>query len=166
MKNSIKTSGISIKDALNDKIIKKVVTKKSYRSYKDKLQDPKWQKKRLEILNRDNWKCQKCGDENKTLHVHHIEYKPCREPWQYDNENFVTLCYDCHYYVEQNIKYSKSLEFDKPNFNEIHIIYAPTSHKGEMTMIHNSDFISIYDGRVNCCNFSINGTFHLYLKTL
>lgn len=31
--------------------------------YKEKLKDPRWQKKRLQIFERDDWCCQKCGDE-------------------------------------------------------------------------------------------------------
>ena len=32
--------------------------------YSEKLKDPRWQKKRLEILERDNFRCQYCGDKN------------------------------------------------------------------------------------------------------
>jgi hypothetical protein len=49
--------------------------------YSQKLKDPRWQKKRLEILERDGWKCMACGDKEKTLHVHHIFYLPGKEPW-------------------------------------------------------------------------------------
>ena len=43
-------------------------------TYKEKLLDPRWQKKRLEILNRDNFTCQCCGDDKKTLNIHHKYY--------------------------------------------------------------------------------------------
>lgn len=66
-------------------------------NYKEKLQDPRWQKKRLEILSRDSFTCQHCGSEKKTLHVHHVNYEKGKEPWDYPNHNFVTLCQDCHY---------------------------------------------------------------------
>ena len=42
--------------------------------YAEKLKDPRWQKKRLEILERDAWVCQKCFDTKSTLHVHHRIY--------------------------------------------------------------------------------------------
>lgn len=45
------------------------------KSYSEKLLDPRWQKKRLEILARDNWTCQRCGAVNCELHVHHA----CRD---------------------------------------------------------------------------------------
>jgi hypothetical protein len=65
-------------------------------NYSDKLKDPRWQKKRLEILNRDKWTCQICFDTEKTLHVHHRRYLRGREPWDIPNECLVTLCESCH----------------------------------------------------------------------
>lgn len=64
--------------------------------YSEKLKDPRWQKKRLEILARDDFKCQLCGDTKSTLVVHHRDYLPSKEPWDYPNDLLVTLCEDCH----------------------------------------------------------------------
>lgn len=44
-------------------------------SYAQKLLDPRWQKIRLHILERDNWQCQNCLNKNETLHVHHRSYR-------------------------------------------------------------------------------------------
>lgn len=65
-------------------------------SYSEKLKSPKWQKKRLEIFQRDNWKCQKCGNAENELIVHHTLYEKGVEPWEYDNDDLMTLCVDCH----------------------------------------------------------------------
>jgi len=65
-------------------------------TYKEKLKNPRWQKKRLEILERDNWECQNCGETKKTLCVHHRTYFLNRDPWEYENKIFITLCEDCH----------------------------------------------------------------------
>ena len=65
-------------------------------SYIEKLQDPRWQKKRLEILSRDKFECQCCGDTETTLHVHHLLYKRGLDPWEYDERELVTLCKNCH----------------------------------------------------------------------
>lgn len=65
-------------------------------SYAEKLKDPRWQKKRLEVLQRDEWKCVYCGADDKTLHVHHLMYWPGRDPWDYRNEFLQSLCYECH----------------------------------------------------------------------
>lgn len=60
------------------------------------LKDPRWQKKRLDILNRDNFKCQCCGNGELTLHVHHTKYIKGNDPWDYKNNFLVTLCELCH----------------------------------------------------------------------
>ena len=67
-------------------------------TYSDKLKDPRWQKKRLQILERDNWACVKCTDKESTLCVHHLKYHG--NPWESDNKDLVTLCEDCHEAVE------------------------------------------------------------------
>ena len=65
-------------------------------AYSDKLKDPRWQKKRLEILNRDNFACQKCFDDESTLNVHHKWYLPNVDPWDYPDELLITLCENHH----------------------------------------------------------------------
>lgn len=65
-------------------------------TYSEKLKNPKWQKKRLEILNRDEFTCRHCGDKETTLHVHHLRYKKKSDPWDYENEELITICEECH----------------------------------------------------------------------
>lgn len=64
-------------------------------TYSQKLRDPKWQKKRLLILERDGWKCCACGADDKNLQVHHLIYRKI-DPWAYPDEAYQTLCGDCH----------------------------------------------------------------------
>ncbi len=64
--------------------------------YSKKLRDPRWQKKRLKTFERDEWTCQMCGAEDKTLHAHHKYYVIGREPWDCDDYSLITLCKDCH----------------------------------------------------------------------
>jgi 5-methylcytosine-specific restriction endonuclease McrA len=64
-------------------------------TYAELLKDPRWQRKRLEILNRDEWMCM-CGDTTTTLHVHHRYYVKGRDPWEYPDFCYVTLCETCH----------------------------------------------------------------------
>lgn len=64
--------------------------------YSEQIKSPKWQKRRLDILNRDNFTCQICGCKDKTLHVHHTIYIPGRNIWEYEDNQLVTLCEDCH----------------------------------------------------------------------
>jgi hypothetical protein len=71
-------------------------------SYKEKLLDPRWQKKRLEVLERDNWTCQSCKETQKTLHVHHQKYS--RAPWSIKSDFLITYCERCHSTIEMLIK--------------------------------------------------------------
>ena len=64
--------------------------------YSDKLKNPQWQKKRLEILQRDEWTCRWCGEKEVSLHVHHVKYKKGKQPWESDNNDLITVCEYCH----------------------------------------------------------------------
>lgn len=68
----------------------------SKQNYWEKLRDPRWQRKRLEVMERDDFSCRSCGSNEKTLNVHHKTYRKNAEPWDYEDENFVTYCEDCH----------------------------------------------------------------------
>jgi len=79
-------------------------------NYSEKLRHPKWQKKRLEILQRDNFICTKCGDNETELHIHHLKYNG--EPYDVPNENLITVCKYCHIILEEfkaNPKIIKSI---------------------------------------------------------
>lgn len=65
-------------------------------AYLEKLRDPRWQKKRLEVFERDGWKCRSCDADDQTLNVHHWRYERGKEPWEYDLEDLYTLCDECH----------------------------------------------------------------------
>lgn len=56
--------------------------------------DPRWQRLRLLVMDRDNWACVHCGDCETTLHVHHKVY--CGKPWESSMEDLQTLCESCH----------------------------------------------------------------------
>jgi ssDNA-binding Zn-finger/Zn-ribbon topoisomerase 1 len=61
--------------------------------------DPRWQRKRLEIMKRDGFRCVACGDANSTLNVHHGRYESESfppAPWKTADEYMQTLCEKCH----------------------------------------------------------------------
>ena len=76
-------------------------------SYKEQYLDPRWQKKRLEVLDRDEWCCQRCYDNESTLHVHHRYYIKKTAIWDYPLEAFLTLCEECHEYETTTRKASE-----------------------------------------------------------
>jgi hypothetical protein len=68
-----------------------------FKTYSEKLKDPRWQKKRLEIFQRDDFTCTFCKSKHIELQVHHKEYEYGKEPWEYENDELETLCKECHY---------------------------------------------------------------------
>lgn len=72
------------------------ITKKTYGQ---KLLDPRWQKKKNKVLERDNYSCQLCGDTKSTLHVHHFSYSG--EPWDVEEYQLITFCDACHLLSEE-----------------------------------------------------------------
>jgi 5-methylcytosine-specific restriction endonuclease McrA len=63
-----------------------------------KYKHPNWQKKRLEVMEKADFECENCGDKDATLNVHHRFYVSGRDPWEYDVDELVCLCEDCHKY--------------------------------------------------------------------
>ena len=78
-------------------------------TYAEQIKDPRWQKKRLEIMERDKFMCRSCFSEEDTLHVHHTMYFKNRLIFDYDNRYLLTLCEDCHESITIAINNSKEL---------------------------------------------------------
>lgn len=77
-------------------------------SFSEQYKHPNWQKKRLEILERDQFTCQRCGDTESTLHVHHTYYGSNLKLWEYGDRGLITLCEECHekvHGISQSIKH-------------------------------------------------------------
>lgn len=65
-------------------------------TYQEQLKHPKWQKKRLEVLQHNKFICQECGEAEEELHVHHTQYKKGAAVWEYDVSELQCLCHSCH----------------------------------------------------------------------
>lgn len=65
-------------------------------TYSEQLRHPKWQRKRLEVLQAAGWECENCGDKETTLNVHHKRYIKGRMAWEYGRDELVALCEPCH----------------------------------------------------------------------
>ena len=77
-------------------------------AYWEKLRDPRWQKKRLEVMQAKDFCCEICGDGESILNVHHKAYFKGKEPWEYLNEQLACLCESCH---ENNHEKIDSLKY-------------------------------------------------------
>lgn len=65
-------------------------------TYYDLLKDPRWQKKRLEVMEQHNFKCEVCKNGDDTLYVHHGFYMKDCMPWDYPDNSLHCLCETCH----------------------------------------------------------------------
>lgn len=64
-------------------------------TYQEKLKDPRWQRMRLEVMQRDRWFCRDCSDGARELQVHHCFYES-GDPWEMPSDLLITLCGPCH----------------------------------------------------------------------
>jgi hypothetical protein len=65
-------------------------------TYREQLQHPNWQRKRLEALDHYGFECQECGTADNMLHVHHRQYVKGRSAWEYSVAELNVLCDKCH----------------------------------------------------------------------
>lgn len=110
-----------------------------YMTYAEKLKHPKWQKKRLEILQRDNFKCKYCGDEETTLNIHHLKYNG-KNPWEISNEFLITTCQFCHQIIEK----SKAVKLFIEKIIQIKILKKDGSISKEFASISSTGTIAFF----------------------
>lgn len=65
-------------------------------TYWELLKHPKWQEKRLRIMERAGFKCEQCDTNEVTLNVHHKYYTKGANPWDYPDHALQCLCEPCH----------------------------------------------------------------------
>ena len=105
-------------------------------SYSEKLRDPRWQKKRLCVMQRDGFACRDCGDEKSTLQVHHCHYEK-GGPWMTDERFLLTLCADCH-------EKRGEIEHDlKSFFNEV-LASTPVGALDAIIELHGSQALDVF----------------------
>lgn len=83
-------------------------------SYSDDLRDPRWQRKRLEVMQREDFRCQDCKDATTTLNVHHTYYKRGHKPWEYPSASLRCLCERCHAGVTSTVAEMQQIIGDLP----------------------------------------------------
>lgn len=119
-------------------------------TYKEKLLDPRWQKKRLEIFKRDKFACKLCGDTETTLNIHHKKYIYGKNPWEYKNADLITLCQHCHNEVTDITKITNE-NFDNIKTYKVvykegsRISYTISGSKLFMSIYKNEEFLGGYE---------------------
>lgn len=109
--------------------------------YKEQIKSPKWQKRRLEIMQKDNFTCQLCGDTESMLNVHHLTYHKDKKIWEYEDWELITLCENCHKEEHSSID---------DVINEIESIKSRGVTVQEIKAALNSIDISLYLGHDDC----------------
>lgn len=122
-------------------------------TYKEQLADPRWQKKRLHIFERDKFTCQICLDTDTQLQVHHNYYDKTFKTmaWEYPSTCYRTLCSDCHKALTEHInEFGNDKEFDvlkikrngQPNFVFIYtngmLRFDVSKYEGSLTLMENT----------------------------
>jgi hypothetical protein len=115
----------------------------AYKSYYEKLKDPRWQKRRLEALSAADWRCELCYDNESTLHVHHKAYIKGKEPWDYDADQLAVLCEACHegtHDFDLFLEATSRLPVDGPNSRHLLGYFLQgTLRRDNLVFEHNSD---------------------------
>ncbi len=73
-----------------------------YMTYQEKLQDPRWLKKRTLLISARGGGCELCGNSQK-LTIHHGYYRFKTDPWDYDDDTLWVLCWPCHETTQQKL---------------------------------------------------------------
>lgn len=75
--------------------------------YAETLRDPRWQRRRLDVMAREQFTCEGCGSTDKSLDVHHGYYEYGKQPWEYPLQSLHCLCTKCHTIAGEQYKASK-----------------------------------------------------------
>lgn len=114
----------------------------NFMKYKEQLANPEWQKKRLQVFERDGFCCNLCSATDTELHVHHKEYHKGKKAWEYDLSNFMTVCKYCHEILEA-LKSAKATALSVGKF--IHpsgvITFSVVARIGKEILIFIFDYI-------------------------
>ncbi len=94
--------------------------------YWQQLQDSRWQRKRLEVLQRANFTCENCQtvSDGERLEVHHKFYEKGRLAWEYELNAFSCLCEVCHETVADAERILLSTIKPEDGENTLQLAYA------------------------------------------
>jgi hypothetical protein len=118
-----------------------------------------WNKRRELILERDEYKCQNCGQSYSNLEVHHIV--PLENGGSNSIGNLTTLCQDCHGSIHSNSKTaptrssnpsSKTASTQTNNSSSVGRAPSQKQRQSCPECTHSDCSHDRYDGRATFCN--------------
>lgn len=132
--------------------------------YNELLISPEWEARRSEILKKDEFKCRRCKKKQydkgiyTRLNVHHLRYVIGKLPWQYPDEELITLCESCHKTEHQILFYNKN-EIIQLNWKRIN------SHLYDNDIVSKSYEIKVEGKIINgCSEFLMNSYSNYYYR--
>jgi len=60
--------------------------------FADKFEDPRWKRKRDDLLSRRNYECEDCGELHRDAQVHICYYTKGRKLWEYPDRAYKCYC--------------------------------------------------------------------------
>ena len=69
-------------------------------TYAERLEDPRWKAKSLEIIRKNFGICFHCGNVPAFPEVHHRWYERGKEPWEYPDCCYAVYCGECHQHAQ------------------------------------------------------------------
>jgi hypothetical protein len=132
---------------------------KQWPTYREKLLDQRWQKKRLELLEASGWKCQFSGctnsKEKPTLHVHHKVYLRGLSPWEYEDWAYSVLCDECHDAAQVQMEKNHCLLAKNQNLRTILFLINQLDDAAQSELLDGlSDILAISVARSGYINVS------------
>lgn len=111
--------------------------------YWELLRDPRWQRRRLEVMELANFACAQCEATDKTLNVHHRIYRKNADPWDYELNELQCLCEDCHEH-EHAIRKRIAESMAQMDFADLMVLagYA----RGVVNRFDDGEVIQVVDG--------------------
>jgi len=64
-------------------------------TYAAKLKDPRWKRKRRDLIIAAGCACEECGDKESRLQIHHKYHDHSLAPWEYPHKAMCVLCSGC-----------------------------------------------------------------------
>lgn len=142
------------------------------KTYSEKLRDPRWQRKRLEVMERDSFKCTQCGDKKSTLNIHHWKYT--KNPWDAPNSDLSTVCESCHKEIEESKSFVSTYIKNKwfrsilDTLNVMFKVNKPMEARykdGKLEVRYKDDVLTQFDNLIDlnsldyCEGFTLNSPF-------
>lgn len=114
-------------------------------TYSEKLKDPRWQRKRLEVMQTAGFSCQCCGESKKTLNVHHAYYERDFEPWEYPNKSLWCVCEECHTKADEvRVRLIRATGFLSPLRQHIVARAIEICFSGDESMLERAEHFSAF----------------------